>query len=118
MCKYIEQVIFPRIQGAPCAVMVDSYTAHLTEDVAQVAFGHNVDLIVVPRGQTPIFQPLDISFNADFKQRRNHLYSEFLRDGNHDLENLGPVVRRTVAAYTQVSQKVILKGWNAILCDP
>jgi len=118
MCKYIEQIIYPHTKGAACALLVDSYAAHWTADAQEVAKNHNVDLIMVPKGQTGKLQPLDISFNSIFKQQRHKLYSEGLRSGSPNLEELGSVMERTAAAFGLVSREVILSGWNTILNDP
>jgi len=110
MCQYIEQIIFPHTKGRPCALLVDSYLAHGTSIVKEVAEGYGVDLITVPKGQTSTLQPLDVSFNSNFKEKRQKLYSEALRRGGTHLEELGNVVQRTESAYRQVSKDVILAG--------
>jgi len=112
MCQYIERVIFPYTKGSPCALLVDSYAAHWTPMARQVAWNHNVDLIEVPRGQTRFLQPLDISFNGEFKRKRKELFINSLQMSCNNSESLRNVVRRCERACLSVSQMTVLRGWE------
>lgn len=112
MCQYIEKIIFPYTKGTPCALLVDSYGAHWTEMARKVAWNHNVDLIEVPRGQTASLQPLDISFNSEFKRNRQSLYIDSIRMSSDDSESIRNVVLRCEKACFSVCKNTVLRGWS------
>jgi hypothetical protein len=117
MLQYIDEVIVPYTKRRPCALLVDSYAAHWTPMVRQCAWWYNIELIEVPKGQTPLFQPLDILFNAQFKRLRLEECRDSCNRGVNDLEDKGQIVRRAAWAYDAIGRKVVRSGWKPLLFD-
>lgn len=115
MLKYIDNIIVPYTKRRPCALLVDSYAPHLTPLVHQCALWYNIEIIMVPKGQTPTLQPLDISFNAEFKRNRQRECSIATQCGIDNLENKDEILKRAAKDYEQVTKNTILKGWKPII---
>jgi hypothetical protein len=60
------------------------YKAHGTEEVQQAAAAHNIQLITVPKEQTSVVQPLDVSVNGETKARAK---AQWMRDKQSSKEN-------------------------------
>lgn len=114
MIHYINQVILPYTKGRPCALTLDEYESHNKEEFINHCFDHNIELIKVPKGKTDKLQPLDISFNAEFKRIREKIAMETKLLNTSMFEELKFVVMRAEMAYYQVNKETILKGWEAI----
>jgi hypothetical protein len=69
MKRHIEDIVSPYTRNHPSTLIIDSYAAHLTDDVRETAARHKIDLIVVPKGGTAVLQPLDVSINGIIKQK-------------------------------------------------
>lgn len=48
MINYLWNVVYPYTDGKWCALLLDSYRAHITETIYQLCETLNVELIVVP----------------------------------------------------------------------
>ena len=117
MLKYLDDVVVPYTKRRPCALLVDSFRAHWTPMVRQASWWYNIELIEVPKGQTPLFQPLDISCNAQFKHLRVEECHDASNRGVMDLEDKGQIVRRAAKAYDKISREVVRSGWKPLLFD-
>lgn len=117
MIKYLQQVIVNHTQGANCALILDDYGAHWTEAVQNAAAHHNIQLIKVPKGLTPILQPLDISFNSQFNYLRGiECQNEMVRNKGV-VEEREKIIQRAAVAYHKVTKKIVLNGWKPIIID-
>jgi hypothetical protein len=114
MCKYINDIIIPYTKKRECALIVDSYGAHFTDKVKQLANDNSIQLIMVPKGQTATLQPLDISFNSHMKQYCQNLYLEGLRNGIPQIDERQNVIIRAFNSCNLVSENIILNGWKFI----
>ncbi|CAI7910918.1 unnamed protein product [Closterium sp. NIES-54] len=61
-------------------VVLDSYCGHLTEGVGQTMRMFRLSRAVIPRGCTPLVQPLDVSINRAFKCGVRHRYSGWFEE--------------------------------------
>ena len=68
MLHYLENVVYARTQGDNCALLVDSYKAHITDNVFEAAEKLNIELIVVPCQMTSTLSPLDVGVNGILKK--------------------------------------------------
>jgi hypothetical protein len=94
MINYIEQVILNDTKGRECALILDDYAAHWTEEVQKAAKKGNIQLIKIPKGLTSILQPLDISFNSFFKQLRTSECSNDLIRRAGGVEDREKIIQR------------------------
>ena len=115
MLKYFDDVIVPYTRRRPCALLLDSFRAHWTPTVRDAAWWYNIQLIEVPKGQTPIFQPLDVSFNAQFKIFRMQETLDSANRGVMDLEEKRQIILRAAKAYGSTSKQVVQRGWKPLL---
>lgn len=113
-CQWIREILLPYSKKAPCALLIDSYPPHWEPSVLKLAEDSKVKLICVPAGQTASLQPLDISFNAPFKVRRQQLSRDAIRARLPDAQDVGPVVRRAIEAYSKVPKRFALEGWTLL----
>ena len=66
MKEWITKVWVQYIKKQPSLLVLDSFSAHLTEE-NQVIFAHcNTTVIAIPGGCTSVLQPLDVSINRPF----------------------------------------------------
>ena len=70
---YIEAVIVPVTQHGPCALVVDSWGAHLTQPVRDYCASQIIKLIRVPNRATSMLQPLDVGV---FGVAKSVIYAE------------------------------------------
>jgi hypothetical protein len=115
MMDFIEDVIFQYTQAMPCALIVDSYGAHFTDEVKRLAAEYNIQLIMVPKGQTGTLQPLDISFNYYMKQHNQKVYLEELLNSIGNVDDRQNVIVRAFNSCYSVDKNIILNGWKSIL---
>lgn len=60
MIDYLKRIVNEYTKGKSCALMLDSYGAHITDKVYKVAKKYNIELIVVPCCMTSTLAPLDV----------------------------------------------------------
>jgi hypothetical protein len=60
MIDYIKRIVKEYTKGKPCALMLDSYGAHITSDIYKLAEKYKIELIVVPCCMTSTLAPLDV----------------------------------------------------------
>jgi hypothetical protein len=63
---YLEYVFYPSVH-TPCVLIIDVYTAHLTDEVKEKARQLNINLIYVPASNTNKYQPLDVGIFGPVK---------------------------------------------------
>lgn len=74
MINYLKW-LSDRINGKPCALLIDSYRAHKQPQVLTEAKKLNIELIFVPSCGTSIFQPLDRFVFGVLKKIACHSFS-------------------------------------------
>jgi len=112
MINYLQEVIIKHTKGRKCALILDDFGAHWTDNVKKAAKEGNIELIKVPKGLTSILQPLDVSFNSSFKQLRTSECQNVMMRHSEEIENIENVVRRAEIAYHKVCKDVVLSGWK------
>lgn len=117
MLQYLIDIVQPYLNGRKGALLMDSYGAHWTPKVIEMANKMNLELIEVPRGMTATCQPLDMTFNAPFKAARERLWMEERSGGILNSDNVERTVMRAHKAYYSVSEYSVSKGF-ADICPP
>ena len=64
MLRWFKAVALPYTIGR---IVIDSFSAHETEEFIALAQSDNVDVVIIPGGCTIKIQPLDVCFNKPFK---------------------------------------------------
>lgn len=112
MIKYFKDVIYQHTQGRPCALILDDYRAHWTDEVKYIAEQLNIKLIHVPKGMTSSLQPLDVNFNGPFKMKRKSLYQNYLLSDSDQQINQLLQVKITQQSYSSLSSIVARKAFK------
>jgi hypothetical protein len=73
---FIHRCILPHTRRRQCALVLDSYKAHMTDEVKRVCAHENIHLIFVPPGLTPDRQMLDRTCFAPLKDHGRLLWRE------------------------------------------
>jgi len=60
MIWYLENIVHAHTHGTPCALILDNYGAHTTDEVLAKAAALNIELIMMPPNVTKYCQPLDV----------------------------------------------------------
>ena len=67
MLQYLDEIIVPASNGQCCGLVLDSYSAHITDAVYKKAKENNIEIIVVPSCMTSVLSPLDVGVNGILK---------------------------------------------------
>ena len=122
MCKWI-QVHFrdPDADGtAPSRMLImDSFSAHLTERVKRACAEKQITQAVIPGGMTGLLQPLDLTVNRSFKCKLKEFYhrnqglyvTEHHRFSTKSAFNLHLFTLACKSAWAQVSGDTIRNGF-------
>ncbi len=95
-----------------CALLLDDFKPHWTDEVKSLCREQKIQLIKVPPKQTDDSQPLDISFMGPFHIHRETLWrDERYKTGNIE-DSVGAAVIRALNAYKDLTQSTIKNGWN------
>lgn len=118
MVRWLADVVHPYTQGAPAALILDSYASHWTQPVLDAAAAMQLELIKVPGGLTSTCQPLDTSFNGPMLKARQRIWRERKIARPADEDTYQATIERTQMAYESMSKEATLKGWKvALLID-
>ena len=66
MLEWVRKAWCPYVQGKPALLALDTFSAHLTDNVKDQFERCGTKLLVIPGGCTSVLQPLDISINKPF----------------------------------------------------
>ena len=67
MLKWIRNIWIRYTKKKPSLLFLDSFSAHLTDQVKEAFTQFNTTIVVIPGGCTSILQPLDVSINKPVK---------------------------------------------------
>jgi len=67
MLQWIQEVWSPYVSGNPALLVMDTFSAHMTDKVKDAFKKCNTKLLFIPGGCTSVLQPLDIGINKPFK---------------------------------------------------
>lgn len=66
MC-WFRSFILPHTKGKRALLLIDSFSAHETEEFIKLAHDNNVDIVIIPGGCTSKVQPVDVCLNKPLK---------------------------------------------------
>ncbi len=115
MLKWIDGVWNKSCQfnqpGAESLLVMDSFSAHLTDDVKEKLESNKVHTIIVPGGCTSVLQPLDVSLNKPFKAILRRLWQQYMMESAEELE------RKRAEGNTPASQMKIPAPLKQMMVD-
>ncbi len=72
--------------GAESLLVMDSFSTHLTDAIAEKLKKSKVHTVVIHGGCTSVLQPLDVSLNKPFKAILRQLWQQYMLDSAEELE--------------------------------
>ena len=76
---WIQQVLCRYTQKQHALLVWDTFSGHMTEEVAEELQKKNISVAVIPGGCTSKIQPLDVSLNKPFKSSCRSQWVEYLQ---------------------------------------
>ena len=110
MESYFEQVA-EWMDGEECALILDRFSAHVSETTRRNAERHRIRLVFIPTSGTDLFQPLDIRVFGCLKSMAQSRYNEdhFLTQEAYTRSEAADLF---VTCWYRLSVDVIHKAWN------
>ena len=90
MMRWFRSIILPHTKGRQALLVIDSFSAHETEEFIQLAQGNNVDIVIIPGGCTSKIQPLDVCLNKPLKSVIRNKWIEYIHSLVDTEETLAP----------------------------
>jgi hypothetical protein len=104
--------IFKYIQSKPSALLLDQFTIHTDNFIAEEAKKRNIELIYVPKGLTSKYQPLDVLINGILKQKAKKIWrEEIVKNPNIKITN-SDSVKHFLKAKEDITSEIIKKSFN------
>ncbi|MEW8548669.1 MAG: hypothetical protein AB2693_34645 [Candidatus Thiodiazotropha sp.] len=98
MIRWVKEILFPHTKKERCLLVMDSFRAHLTEDVKKTLRKGNTVTAIIPGGCTSKVQPLDVSLNKPFKVDLRKSWSSFIRSATEKMREEAEPTERLKAA--------------------
>ena len=111
--RAIDDVLIPHYGPEGGALVVDKYSAHLTDKVRMHCNENNIDLIEVPAHMTHALQPLDIGVNAQLRNKASKKYVKEQRENKENRDPLGAAATRMHDALNALDNKHITRSFQA-----
>lgn len=111
MLDWMQGPLFNYTQGRPCALLLDSYSAHWTKKVRELAELLRVELIQVPRRMTSELQPLDVRFNGPMKVKRMAIWLRKRAANPLFSDSWQAATERAQLAYQAMSKSTAKRAW-------
>ena len=89
MLRWIKEIWIPHVMkkgGRESILCLDSFRAHLTDEVISEFRTQRIHKAVIPGGCTSILQPLDVSLNKPFKAILRSLWQQYILEETEKAE--------------------------------
>lgn len=87
MLRWINEIYLPFTGRERSLLVMDSFRAHITDDVKKQLRRGNVVPAIIPGGCTSKLQPLDVSINKPVKSYLRRSWTEYIRDATNALQS-------------------------------
>ena len=108
---HARAVARPGIHNGHCALILDQYSAHKSQEVVDYAESKDVYLIFVPVGTTSHRQPLDVSVNGPIKSLARRRWRERMQANPAARLTLQDAINEFEAAYATVTSATVRGGF-------
>ncbi len=71
MLWYLKEVVHKHTKNSPCALIMDNYAVHVTDEARQLAERLHIRLIEMPPNMTKYLQPLDVGVFGPLQKMMN-----------------------------------------------
>ena len=104
MLVWIQKVLLRYTKKQHALIVWDTFTGHMTEEVAEKLQKSNITVVVIPGGCTSKIQPLDVCLNEPLKCYCRNQWMEYIQK---QVATLEPGERPKTAAEQQVIDWVV-----------
>ena len=119
MMEWVDKCLTPHLRDRNnrALIILDTYSAHLTERFRSALSALNCDIVYIPGGLTPMLQPLDISVNKPIKDYIRDSYSRWARNTFNSETGLSRPTRSEISnfleiAWDRLASTTIISGFN------
>lgn len=78
MVRWLRGIVLPYTEKRKALLVIDSFSAHMTEEFIDEAKANNIDVAIIPGGCTSKIQPLDVCLNKPFKSVLRNKWLEYI----------------------------------------
>ena len=112
MIKFMSESILLYTKGNLCALSLDDYHAHWTQEVMNFAEEKKIELIRVPPGITGDYQSLDVRINGILKMHQvKQQRMERIANPSRKF-NLSDAVRYFKSGWAKIGKREIASSWK------
>jgi hypothetical protein len=114
MINYLRKLIVRHTKDVPCMLILDSYGAHICDEVRAYATKHKIELLVVPPCMTATLSPLDVGINGPLKSMYSKAWRrERLFDNDaSSIPGWSSATSHAITSYNRVTSSCILSAFN------
>jgi hypothetical protein len=113
MVQWLHEVFLERTWFTPCALILDDYRAHWTQEVQIHAQALNIRLLHVPPSMTSECQPLDVRYNGPMLAKRKRFWLQRKTDNPFHIDSWQSAVELAQLGYADMSQEAGRKAFAA-----
>ena len=114
MKPWITKVWIVYTKKRPSLLILDSFSAHITERIKSMFGRFNTTVILIPGGCTSVLQPLDVSVNRPFKDQLKKCWEKYMLEQSDllsDAEKIKPPTKQhSVDWIDQANEKLHLNA--------
>lgn len=101
---YLQHIIHSHTHGSPCALILDNYGAHATDDVQSLATTLNIRLVFMPPNVTKYCQPLDVGVFGPLQRMIDSRWSSS--------DDLFAYVRHFHNLWRSLDRNLLVRAWS------
>jgi hypothetical protein len=121
MLHYLKNIISTYTNHQPCALLLDSYTSHITDNVYKLANKLKIESIIVPCSMTSTLAPLDVGVNGILKSIYTKHWRQVRLFEKHETDKTLPwsdAVKEAEYAYARITTHAITSSFTRALQFP
>ena len=93
-------------------VILDNYSVHKMETVANFAKNLNIELIFIPAYTTPIHQPLDVKINGPIKAIGKKIAKEIFLENPFTTPTLSSSMNCLIEAKDKITSELVINSFK------
>jgi hypothetical protein len=110
--KVALQQIYKTTKGKKSFLLLDQFSAHVSDFIINEAKNYNIHLIFIPKGKTDIFQPLDYSINGILKEKAKKLWRRERINNRNKLIKVSDGVKHFLTVKKEISKQTIINSFK------
>ena len=115
MVKYAEEIVFKHTSRDRCALILDVYKAHKTEEIRCFFENKNVELIFVPARMTDTLSPLDVGINGPFKSIGRSMNRQWRLENPDFKLDFSTAVKSAIDSFKLITEATVRKSFRNVL---